>query len=294
MKRKGKGMLVCFIILHYRKAEETAGCIDSILRMNGNDRIQIVVVDNSPDDDSGRAIKKQYDGYENICLISSEENAGFSRGNNIGYRYALTRFNPDYVVAVNNDIEFLQPNFIELLEEVYRKTNFAVLGPDVIHAATGGHQSPIDIKLRTVEEAEATIRKNRMALRFSGILYPFLNIVLSGIYENKGGGLPIDYEKPHEKIVPLGACLIFSRNFLKICEDAFYPETDFFYEEYILAYRCERLGLRIVYDPAIKIRHESGAAIKQSYRDKKHKLQFVLRNTMKGCQVYLNYRKCRE
>lgn len=280
-------MLVCFIILHYKKAEETTGCIDSILRMNGSDRIQIVVVDNSPDDDSGQVIKGHYDQYENICIISSEENAGFSRANNIGYRYALTRFHPDYIVAANNDIEFLQTEFIDLVEEIYHHTHFAVLGPDVVHAASGGHQSPIDIRLRTVEEAKATIRKNRIALKLSGILYPLLYLTLSGIYENKGGGLPIDYEKQHEKIVPLGACLIFSKEFLNTCENAFYPETDFFYEEYILAHRCERLGLKIVYDPAIKIRHESGATTKKSYKNIKKRVQFVLSNTMKSCQVYL-------
>lgn len=281
-------MCICFIILHYRKVEETAGCIDSILRMNGNGRIQIVVVDNSPDDNSGQMIKAQYDRYENICVIPSEENAGFSRGNNIGYRYALKRFNPDFIVAANNDIEFLQPDFIELLEEAYHRTHFAVLGPDVIHVATGGHQSPIDIRLRTVEEAERTIRKNRIALKFSGILYPFLNLALSGIYENNVGGLPIDYEGQHEKVVPLGACLIFSREFINICENAFYPETEFFYEEYILACRCERLGLKVVYDPTIKIRHESGAATKKSHKDMKKRVQFILSNTMKSCQVYLD------
>lgn len=284
-------MCVCFIILHYMKAEETTKCIESILRMSGNDRIHIVVVDNSIGDDSGRTIQEHYCDHENIHVIPSEENAGFSRANNIGYRYALTRFEPDFIVAANNDIEFLQTDFTELLEEVYRETHFAVLGPDVMHAVTGGHQSPIDIRMRTVEEAEATIRKNRIALKFSGVLYPLLNLVLSGMYENKGNSLPIDYEKQHEQVVLLGACLVFSRDFISICGNAFEPETDFFYEEYILAYRCEQLGLKMVYDPTVKVRHEGGATIKQSYKDKKKRLRFVLSNTMKGCQVYRDYIK---
>lgn len=287
-------MCICFIILHYKKAEETTKCVDSILRMNGNDRMQIVIVDNSIGDDSGQVIKEHYCGYENIHVIPSEANAGFSRANNIGYRYALTHFEPDFIVAANNDIEFLQPDFTELLKAVYRQTHFAVLGPDVIHAVTGGHQSPIDTRIRTVAEAAATVRKNRIALKLSGILYPLLNMLMSGIYENKGNALSIDYARENENVVLLGACLIFSKDFLDICDKAFDPETDFFYEEYILAHRCEQLGLKIVYDPAIKIRHESGATTKQSYTDKKKRVQFILSNTMKSCQVYLNFIKCSE
>lgn len=284
-------MRFCFIILHYRKLEETARCIDSVLRMTDSRQMQIVVVDNSMDDDSGQVIAEQYCSYENVHVIPSEKNAGFSRANNIGYQYALEHFTPDFVVAVNNDIEFLQQDFKTQVEQIYEKTPFAVLGPDVIHAATGGHQSPIDLTLRSIEEAESTIKKNRIALKLSGILFPLFNLILTRGYENRGNRLAIDYEKQHKDVVLLGACLIFSKKFIGCCEQAFYPETDFFYEEYIMACRLERLGMCIIYDPAIKVRHESGAAIRHSYKDRKKKLQFVLKNTMKGCQVYLEYRK---
>lgn len=284
-------MLICFIILHYKNVEETVRCINSILRMGESRQMQVLVIDNSMDDDSGQKVKEHYRGYENICMIPSEKNAGFSRANNIGYQYALKHYDPDFVVVVNNDIEFLQEDFKERIEGIFQQTHFAVLGPDVIHAVTGRHQSPIDLKLRSEAEAESTIRKNRIALKFSGILFPLLNLLFNKVYENKGNGLSIDYEKKHENVVLLGACLIFSKDFLHCCEKAFEPETDFFYEEYILACRCERLGLRVVYDPVIKVCHESGVAIRSSYKDRKKQLKFILSNTLKGCQVYLDYRK---
>lgn len=284
-------MCVCFIVLHYRKADETARCIESILKMDGSDKMQILVVDNSMDDDSGQALRENYRDHGNIYVMPSEKDAGFSRANNIGYQYAVRNFHPDFIVIVNNDIEFLQQDFKKQMEEAYQQTHFAVLGPDVLHALTGGHQSPIDLKLRTEEEAKATIKKNRIALRLSDFLYPVINLILSSLYENKGNGLAVAYDKRHENVVVMGACLIFSREFIDRCEKAFYPETEFFYEEYILAYRCEQLGLKMIYDPAIKVRHESGAAIQQSYRDRKMRLKFILSNTMKGCRVYLDYRK---
>lgn len=282
-------MSVCFVILHYKKTEETARCIESILKMRGNGGMEILVVDNSMSDNSGQIIKERYCAYGNIHVIPSEKNAGFSRGNNIGYQYGLKHFQPDFMVVVNNDIEFLQEDFEEKLEDLYRQTGFAVLGPDVMHAVTGGHQSPIDLKLRTEEEAEATIRKNRIALKFFGILAPVLGLVLDGMYDNKGNGLSISYEERHQQVVLLGACLIFSRKFMDCCRKAFEPETEFFYEEYILACRCERMGMKMVYDPAIRVRHESGAAIRQSYGERRRRLKFILCNIMRGCQVYLDY-----
>lgn len=284
-------MSVCFVILHYKKTEETAKCIDSVLKMRKSNEMQILVVDNSIGDNSGQIIKERYRAYGNIHVIPSEEDAGFSRGNNIGYQYGIKHFQPDFMVVVNNDIEFLQEDFEERLEKAYRQTEFAVLGPDVIHAVTGGHQSPIDLRLRTEEEAEATIRKNRIALKFFGVLYPALSLILDRIYDNKGSGLPVSYEERHEQVVPLGACLIFSKKFMNCCEKAFDPETEFFYEEYILACRCERMGMKMVYDPSIRVCHESGAAIRQSYGERRRRLKFILCNIMKGCQVYLDYKR---
>ncbi len=285
-------MSICFVILHYKKTEETARCIESILKMQGsNNRWQILVVDNSIGDSSGQIIKERYRHYENIYVIPSEENAGFSRGNNIGYQYGVKHFCPDFMVVVNNDIEFLQEDFEERLEKLYRQTEFAVLGPDVIHGATGGHQSPIDLRLRTEEEAEATIRKNRIALKLFAFLAPVLSLILDNMYENKGNRLPVSYEERHQQVVLLGACLIFSRKFMDCCQKAFDPETAFFYEEYILACRCQRMGMKMIYDPSIRVLHESGAAIRQSYSERRGRLKFILCNTMKGCQVYLAYRK---
>lgn len=284
-------MSVCFVILHYKKTEETARCIDSVLKMRKSNEMQILVVDNSIGDNSGQIIKERYRAYGNIHVIPSEENAGFSRGNNIGYQYGVKHFQPDFMVVANNDIEFLQEDFEERLEKAYRQTEFAVLGPDVIHAVTGGHQSPIDLRLRTEEEAEATIRKNRMALKLFGVLSPVLSFILDSSYDNKGNGLPISYEERHQQVVLLGACLIFSKKFMERCQKAFDPETEFFYEEYILACRCERMGMKMVYDPSIRIRHESGAAIRQSYGERRRRLKFILCNIMKGCQVYLDYKR---
>ena len=284
-------MSICFIILHYKKAQETTKCIDSILGMNDSDKMQILVVDNSIGDESGQAVGKRYRNYSNVHLLSIEETAGFSRANNIGYRYAVRNFNPDFVAIINDDIEFCQKDFARQLQKVYGQTHFGVLGPDVLHRSTGLHQSPINLRLRTEKEAKATIRKNQIALKLSGVLFPVINLMLEGMYADQGSRLGIDYDKRHENAVVLGACLIFSREFMDHCTDVFYPETEFFYEEYILKCRCERLGIKMIYDPAIKVWHEGGVSTWQSHEDRRKRVKFTLYHTMKGRLVYLDYRK---
>lgn len=118
---------------------------------------------------------------------------------------------------------------------------------------------------------------------------PVLSLILDGMYDNKGNGLPISYEERHEQVVLLGACLIFSRKFIDRLQKAFEPETEFFYEEYILACRCGRGEMKLIYDPAIQARHESVVAIRQSYGVRRRRLKFIHSNIMKGCQVYLDY-----
>ena len=52
-------------------------------------------------------------------------------------------------------------------------------------------------------------------------------------------------------------------------DKAFWPETKFFYEEYILTQRCLKHGYTTVYEPGLQVLHESGAATRYSYRNER-------------------------
>ena len=89
-------------------------------------------------------------------------------------------------------------------------------------------------------------------------------------------------------VIPFGACLIFTPLFAEKEDKAFDPETQFFYEEYILALRCRRKAYKIVYDPAMTVYHESGAATKKSYQhSRRRRIRFMLEKTAAACEVYL-------
>ena len=96
------------------------------------------------------------------------------------------------------------------------------------------------------------------------------------------------YQKRHENIVPFGACLIFSKDFIQNEEKAFEPETQFYYEEYILTYRCQKKAHKIVYDPSVQVLHESGAATRKTFGSMKRQMKFRMERTLEAAGVYKN------
>ena len=59
---------------------------------------------------------------ENTDIIYSEDNVGFSGGNNIGIRYAKERYAPELYLLINNDT-IVQPDTIEQLVKTYMTNN---------------------------------------------------------------------------------------------------------------------------------------------------------------------------
>ncbi|MEE1227997.1 MAG: glycosyltransferase [Lachnospiraceae bacterium] len=285
---------ICFVILHYKDHKVTDDCVQSILRMEESHKIEIVIVDNDIQESQERRqiLCDMYQDNERIHIIRIRENGGFSYANNQGYRFARENLGADCILVLNNDIEFPQTDFLRRLEKAYQNHPCQILGPDVIRKSTGEHQNPLDTKLRTEKEATYTIRMNRLCLKCYPLVYPIL--YLQNRYEeNKQKkaktGNQSYYCRIHEYIVPFGACLIYTPLYVEKEKRAFYPETKFYYEEYLLAARCQKKGYKVVYDPVMKVYHESGKATKQTFGSMRNKMKFVMENTMNSSEIYLKY-----
>lgn len=285
--------IVSFVILHYKDWKVTERCIRSILQMDDPmQRIRIVVVDN----DIGRKREKRkqfqapYSDDDRIAMIFIEENGGFSYANNKGYQYAREKQRASYIIVLNNDIEFPQRDFLDRLDKSYQKHPCHILGPDVIRKSTGEHQNPMDTRLRTREEAEFTVRMNHLALKLYPVVYPLLYWKFQRDEKKKIRQKRKNeayYLADQEDIILFGACLIFFPDFVNQEALAFTPETNFFYEEYILANRCRKKSYGTVYDPALKVYHESGAATKTTFGSERKRMRFMLERTAEAAEVYL-------
>lgn len=283
--------IIGFVILHYKDVRVTDACVRSIMRMHGQERIRVVVVDNDVDEpeEKRRELCRRYEVNPRIHVLPVREKRGFSYANNLGYAYAKSEFVADCILVLNNDIEFTQRDFPDRLKRCLQEHPCHIIGPDVIRQGTGEHQNPMDTRLRTREEADRTIRKNRLALKYYPIAYPFLYHWMQKA-EKKSRQRQEEqknlFVQRQTDIVPFGACLIYTPLFVEKEEKAFEPETPFFYEEYILAHRCRQKGYQILYDPSLVVKHENGAATRKSYSTEKERIRFVLERTAEACEIY--------
>ncbi len=107
-------------------------CVQSLEETTRDFPVEIVVVDNGSTDGSADALAAR---HPNVTLVRSDENLGFSRGNNLGFRHATS----DVFILLNSDTIVL-PNAIRALVE------YLDAHPDA--GAVGGQQLDADCVYR--------------------------------------------------------------------------------------------------------------------------------------------------
>jgi len=116
--------LVFINILTWNGEKWIEKCIDSILNSDYNN-FKILVIDNHSNDRTCKIVKTF---YPKTILIENNKNKGFAEGNNIGIRNAL-KFNPDFIVLLNQDI-IVKPQWLrELVNVAQEFKEYGVLTP---------------------------------------------------------------------------------------------------------------------------------------------------------------------
>lgn len=111
---------VAIIIVNYNGTEDTVECVKSLNKINYNN-YRIFVIENGS---SKKPTKEQIDYLKgHAAYIESDENLGFSGGNNIGIKKA-TENEFDYVLLLNNDTT-VEPDFLSILIDVAAKKDNA-------------------------------------------------------------------------------------------------------------------------------------------------------------------------
>lgn len=86
---------------------------------------KIVIVDNcSPDDSMERLSTLQ---TEKVDCIGSDKNGGFSYGCNVGARYLLDQYNPEYILFANTDTIFKEENISSCIAALEKHTNVGMV-----------------------------------------------------------------------------------------------------------------------------------------------------------------------
>lgn len=245
-----------FVVLHYMAEDMTIRSVDKLLDTFQDKNIRIVIVDNASSNGSGNELAKYYKNVSNVDVVLVKENVGFARGNNIGYRYIKEKFKPEFIIIMNNDVLINQKNFLNLIDEIYNRTLFGVLGPDIYCPITKLHQNPSRLQSLTCAQIKAEIRlREKMSKYFA--LYYYKHLTLGRLKRRVLYTPPsrIDWKNEAENVVLHGACYILSENFINKRQDAFNPDTFLYFEEDILHTECLREQIKMVYSPLLRVEH---------------------------------------
>ncbi|MBM7641776.1 glycosyltransferase [Streptococcus loxodontisalivarius] len=271
--------------------EETVAFVENLLyKVNGEKKI--VIVDNNSSNGSGKELQRMYLDNPDITIILNNENLGFAKGNNIGYRYAKEHFQPKFIAIANNDIELPQPEFIQLVEDIYKKEKFAVLGPEIFSTNEKIYQSPKKLSHYTYDQvlAERDKYAKRNASQFIVPLKSTLKknkLVKSLNSKRKKITSQIDPTKKYVNPIIHGSFLIVSELFIEKRDNAFFEGTYMYFETEILDYQCQRDGLKVIYDPSVKVLHHHSTSTASSFSSELKKVRFMNRCILDSLNAFL-------
>ena len=295
-QHEGGGVNLAFVILQYMAANETVECVESIRAHVGAASYKIVIVDNCSPDDSYEVVERRFGGAGDVVLIRSDENLGFARGNNLGYRYAREHLNPEYVVMLNNDVLLFQDGLYEWLLDCERRHGFAVAGPMILTADGAYTSSPMlpdraGIRAdqpATREEFEHDVKnfERKLLLIKLHVYRPIRWAYRKFLKKPEVGGTGYLSEQVNLRLH--GSFLVFSRAYLGAFPEGLDGRTFMYDEEYFLQYHVLRRGLTMLYSPAYCVYHKEDASTGATLgSDDVRKARFQLSGMVRSRRAYL-------
>lgn len=228
-------MDVSLIVLNYNDYITTEKLVNSVKNYSAVDHV--VVIDNNSSDDSYCRLSKLSD--EKVSVVRTDKNGGYGYGNNFGIEYAENRYDSDYYVICNPDIEFEEKTLASILN-VMSKDNGIVCASTIPYTPKGNVQSKFCWNIPT--PLSAVLSSGKILQKF--FRFDWLS---DNCCDNKDF-IEVD-------CVP-GSFLVLGKKLIKAGK--VYDEKVFlYYEETILGYRIKRLGYKTVMVNGKYIHHHS-------------------------------------
>lgn len=282
-----------FLILHYITIEETKKCVESIIN-KVHTNYDIIIVDNNSKNGTGEELKKFYSDNSKVRVLINKKNLGFSKGNNVGFKYIKENMQPDFIIMINNDTEMIIDNFCEIIEDEYNHSHFAVLGPRIL--LSGNRIDDCKFEIMSIKKLKLQTIKLKIYKAFNYIHLYFLCKILKEIanatvYFLKNMYILKDKQEDKairkENVLLQGACLIFSKEYIDKFE-GIVDKTYLYREEDFLLLRLRDNNLKSVYNPYLIIYHEHSASTSKEYKSRHKKLNKVLKNMIESNKMLIN------
>jgi len=258
-----------FVILNYNNYQDTIECADSILKIPRTD-YTVVIVDNNSANESFQRLEEKFGASENITLIKSDKNRGYSGGNNIGIRYLREKGITTIIIATNDTV-LHTPTILDQLDSLDLK-NVGLIGP-AICTPEGVRQNPARIKPGLLYFLNLYVYSEWTFVR--GLAYqaiPLLERKRRNYLHDKRASLsafdPGADLDPSPVYMLHGSFMILTENFTETI--GLLDENIFmFCEEDLLSWQCEKIGLTRVYLPSISVLHKDRKSTELVHREEK-------------------------
>lgn len=230
---------VSVIILNWNGKHLIGDCLESVKKQTYPE-IEIIVIDNGSTDGSVAYMQKN---FSDTLLITNEENLGFAKAMNMGFKQAKG----SYLLPLNNDVK-LEPTFVEEMVSAAAEPSVGLVSGKLIKA--GGFHGEV------IDSAGHVLYKNRLP-------------------RNRGVGLHISQFNEEEYVFgACGAAPLYKREMLEdiSIEGEFYDENFFsFLEDVDLDWRAQLRGWKCKYTPkAVAYHWRGGTAVRRSSIIEKH------------------------
>ena len=200
-------------------------------------------------------------------------------------------------MVLNSDTELIQNDLVEKLDNEYRNSEFALLGPLILTADGRCDNSPhypptvehIQKELRTFMREEKIIKRG-LYRPYCGIRF-LRNLVRYKILKKD---MPLhrnmEFYQYQRQVVLQGCFLVFSEKAFEYIK-GFDERTFLYYEEPILYLSLMKHELITVFDPEIVIYHKEGRSTSSVAKKNKDKLLFINKCFQESAKVVLDVLK---
>lgn len=244
---------ISFITICYNGFKDTCELIESLQGKVHSVSYEIIVVDNASREDEASRIRQL---YPSVTAIRSNENRGFSGGNNVGIRAAKGK----YLFFINNDTYIESDHIDRLIERLESRSEIGGVSPKIRFAFPPRH------------------------IQFAGFT-PLSRITLRNNME--GFNCPDNgtFDTPHPTPYLHGAAMMIKREVIE--KAGMMPEIFFlYYEELDWSTSMTRAGYELWYDPCCTIFHKESQSTGQLSKLRTYYLTrnrlFYARRNLKG------------
>lgn len=239
--------LLSVVIVAYRSRDEIGPCLRSLPRELAGGGVEIVVVDNSPDDGAGAIVRRDFPWVD---YVPAETNLGFGRANNLGY--AGTR--GEFVLFLNPDTISSAAALAHCCDRLRDDPRIGLASPRLV-LPDGTMDAACRRAIPTLWDGFC---------RASGLAAALPRVPLFSGYNLTH--LPAD--ATYDVGAINGAFMLAPRRVLRAVapDGAVFDERFFMYgDDLDLCLRVARAGYRIVYDGRVSITHLKGVSVAKDY-----------------------------